>query len=254
MRNALADDLDLPFEAAAQIGAVAGSGDLLLQTFQRRREVLRRGLTQHALDCLPRQQQPQQNFFNPFSQAPQERQADYSRAPAPRKSEGTPTTKIVVMGDSMADWLAYGLEDAFADAPEIGIVRKHRTYSGLLRYETRTETTWAQVAREVIAAEKTNFVVMMLGVGHDATLGARRLLDPAAWTGPTLLALVLAAELGYVLLGSGQGDVMGRRVVAAKEVGIVLFGPYLLAVELASLLLAAALVAAYHVGRHAQGE
>ena len=98
------------------------------------------------------------------------------------------------------------------------------------------------------------FVVMMLGVGHDATLGARRLLDPAAWTGPTLLALVLAAELGYVLLGSGQGDVMGSRVVAAKEVGIVLFGPYLLAVELASLLLAAALVAAYHVGRHAQGE
>ena len=25
---------------------------------------------------------------------------------------------MVVFGDSMADWLAYGLEDAFADAPE----------------------------------------------------------------------------------------------------------------------------------------
>ena len=38
-------------------------------------------------------------------------------------------------------------------------------------------------------------------------------------------------------------------MIEAKEVGIRLFGPYLLAVELASLLLLAALVAAYHVGR-----
>ena len=93
------------------------------------------------------------------------------------------------------------------------------------------------------------FVVMMLGVGHDATLGARRVLDPGAWAGPALLALVLAAELGYVLLASGHGDAGGSRVVAAKEVGIRLFGPYLLAVELASLLLLAALVGAYHIGR-----
>ncbi|MBC7211954.1 MAG: NADH-quinone oxidoreductase subunit J, partial [Pseudomonas sp.] len=31
---------------------------------------------------------------------------------------------------------------------------------------------------------------------------------------------------------------------------VALFGPYLLAVELASLLLLGALVAAYHLGRH----
>ena len=30
------------------------------------------------------------------------------------------------MGDAMADWLAYGLEDAFSDAPEIAIVRKNK--------------------------------------------------------------------------------------------------------------------------------
>ena len=35
----------------------------------------------------------------------------------------------------MADWLAYGLEEAFADTPEIGVVRKNRPYSGLIRYE-----------------------------------------------------------------------------------------------------------------------
>jgi len=38
--------------------------------------------------------------------------------------------------------------------------------------------------------------------------------------------------------------------VDAKAVGVALFGPYLLAVELASMLLLAALVAAYHLGRH----
>jgi hypothetical protein len=50
---------------------------------------------------------------------------------APRKDA---TVKIVVMGDANADWLAYGLEDAFSKKTDIGIVRKHRTDSGLIRY------------------------------------------------------------------------------------------------------------------------
>ena len=55
----------------------------------------------------------------------------------------------------MADWLAYGLEDALADTPEFGVVRKHRTTSGLIRYDTRSETQdWAQAAREAIAADQ----------------------------------------------------------------------------------------------------
>jgi NADH-quinone oxidoreductase subunit J len=93
------------------------------------------------------------------------------------------------------------------------------------------------------------FVVMMLGVGRDATLGTRNALDPGAWLGPALLAAVLAAELAYVLVASGQGAAGASRIVAAKELGVRLFGPYLLAVELASLLLLAALVGAYHIGR-----
>ena len=88
---------------------------------------------------------------------------DHSRAPAavPRKDATTP---IVVMGDAMADWLAYGLEDALSEQPEFGIVRKHRTDSGLIRYDhRRTDIEWTQVAREIIAAEKPKFIVMMLG-------------------------------------------------------------------------------------------
>ena len=38
-------------------------------------------------------------------------------------------------------------------------------------------------------------------------------------------------------------------MVDAKAVGISLFGPYVLAVELASMLLLAGLVVAFHIGR-----
>src|SRR5687767_13619702 len=58
------------------------------------------------------------DFFQPFSRdyrdrdyyAPVERQADFSRAPAPRKVDPPPPNTVLVLGDSMADWLAYGLE------------------------------------------------------------------------------------------------------------------------------------------------
>jgi len=92
--------------------------------------------------------------------------ADSSRAPAPRRSDTTPTTKIVVFGDSMADWLAYGLEDAFGETPEIGILRKHRPGTGLIRTEVRGESyDWPSQAREMLNAEKPDFIMMMIGLG-----------------------------------------------------------------------------------------
>src|SRR5262249_13214715 len=91
-----------------------------------------------------------------------EQPPDYSHAP-PATPRMDATVKIVVMGDANADWLAYGLEDAFSEKPEIGIVRKHRTDSGLIHYDQRRDSEWPQVAREIIAAEKPNLVVMMIG-------------------------------------------------------------------------------------------
>jgi hypothetical protein len=91
-----------------------------------------------------------------------ERPPDYSHAPPATPREDA-TVKIVVMGDANADWLAYGLEDAFSEKPEIGIVRKHRTDSGLIKYDQRRDIEWPQVAREIIASEKPNVVVMMIG-------------------------------------------------------------------------------------------
>src|ERR1700758_5605878 len=53
------------------------------------------------------------DFFPPFQpQAPKRVYQDFSKAPAPEKREGTPERFVMVMGDGMADWLAYGLEDA----------------------------------------------------------------------------------------------------------------------------------------------
>jgi hypothetical protein len=94
---------------------------------------------------------------------------DYSHAPpaTPRKDA---TVKVVVMGDANADWLAYGLEDAFSEKAEIGIVRKHRTDSGLIRYDQRRDSEWPQVAREIIAAEKPKLMVMMIGNNDRQTI------------------------------------------------------------------------------------
>src|SRR5439155_10540116 len=106
-----------------------------------------------------------------------EQPPDYSHAPpaTPRKDA---TVKVVVMGDANADWLAFGLEDAFSEKPEIGIVRKHRTDSGLVRYDQRRESEWPQVAREIITAEKPKFVVMMIGNNDRQTI--REKAPPAA--------------------------------------------------------------------------
>jgi hypothetical protein len=89
--------------------------------------------------------------------------SDYSRAPGASQKKPEATTTVVVVGDANADWLGYGLEEAFAENPEIGIVRKHRTDSGLIRYDGRRDSDWAQAAREIIAAEKPKFIVMMVG-------------------------------------------------------------------------------------------
>lgn len=88
---------------------------------------------------------------------------DSAHAPGPAQKKPEATVPIVVMGDANADWLAYGLEDAFSEKPEIAIVRKHRTDSGLIRYDPRRDIDWAQAAHEIIAAEKPKYIVMMLG-------------------------------------------------------------------------------------------
>ena len=92
------------------------------------------------------------------------------------------------------------------------------------------------------------FVIMMLNLGPQATAQERQWFQPKMWGGPAILALVLIVELIFVLASGGR-QASAVSVVEPKQVGIALFGPYLLGVELASLLLLAGLVGAYHLGR-----
>jgi NADH-quinone oxidoreductase subunit J len=97
------------------------------------------------------------------------------------------------------------------------------------------------------------FVVMMLNLGEAVVEQEKRWLKWKVWAWPFLLSLLLFAALISVL-NVHQTHPAGLIVVDAKQVGIALYGPYLLAVELASMLLLAALVAAYHLGRHDEKE
>src|SRR6185437_2488500 len=82
------------------------------------------------------------------------------------------------------------------------------------------------------------FVVMMLNLGERAEAVERRWWTPGMWTGPVILAAILLAEVVDLLFAaSGTPPMSGT--VSPQQVGIVLFGPYLIGVELASLLLLA---------------
>ncbi len=110
-----------------------------------------------------------QQQWGPQSDQPREQQrvqvqGDPSRPPPPTLKPGV-TSNVMVFGDQLAEWLAYGLEDAFTETPELGIMRKMRPYTGLIRLETRWENyDWPQQAKEMLAADKPDVVVIMIGL------------------------------------------------------------------------------------------
>jgi NADH-quinone oxidoreductase subunit J len=96
------------------------------------------------------------------------------------------------------------------------------------------------------------FVIMMLNLGPQAAKKERQLLQPETWVGPAMLALVLLGELFYVFVS--RSVPYHVNMVGPQRVGITLLGPYLLGVELASILLLAGLVGAFHLGRSGENE
>ena len=67
------------------------------------------------------------------------------------------------------------------------------------------------------------------------------------WIAPSVMAAILLAQLLYVL-GGYEYDLVPVEV-GVMEVSALLFGPYVLAVELASILLLAGLISAYHLAK-----
>jgi len=90
------------------------------------------------------------------------------------------------------------------------------------------------------------FVVMMLNIGKRGAETEKQWLTPGIWWGPVALAAILLAEVVY--LAGNNSVTLAAAPIGPKEVAIALFGPYLIGVELASMLLLAGLVGAYHLG------
>lgn len=95
------------------------------------------------------------------------------------------------------------------------------------------------------------FVVMILDLGRDSEQRERRRMGWKTWVVPAALGAVLLAQFA-VALGSVK-ELASARYVGPKHVGISLYTDYLVGVELASLLLIAGLVAAFHIGFRAAG-
>src|SRR6478609_1382450 len=115
------------------------------------------------------------DFFAPFQQQQQAPKKvireDFSKAPPPEKRETVPERNVLVLGDAMADWLASGLEDAYAERPDMGVIRKHKTVSGLIKYQPKGDPAdWAAAARGILAAEKPDAIVVMLGLNDRVAL------------------------------------------------------------------------------------
>lgn len=96
------------------------------------------------------------------------------------------------------------------------------------------------------------FVMMLLNIGDRAVQMERAWLDGKAWIGPAILAAILVAELISILITRRNGGIPGE--VSPQRVGTALYGPYVLGVELVSMLLLAGIVGAYHLGWNAPGE
>jgi NADH-quinone oxidoreductase subunit J len=92
------------------------------------------------------------------------------------------------------------------------------------------------------------FVIMMLNLKAEAVEQERQWLSRGIIIGPAFLSLVLLGEVVYVLVSGGSSSGT-YNMVDAKAVGMSLYGPYVIGVELSGILLMAGIVGAYHLGR-----
>jgi NADH-quinone oxidoreductase subunit J len=98
------------------------------------------------------------------------------------------------------------------------------------------------------------FAVMIFNINQTDIDREKHWLTWQSWVGPTLLVLVLLGEIIFVILSHDNWSTNSLsaaqiELVDARAVGTLLFGPYLLAVEIASFLLLAGLVGGYHLAK-----
>ena len=106
----------------------------------------------------------------PRHRQPREREpANITAPPPPQKSEITPAKTGIVIGDSMAEWLAYGLEQTYAESAAVGVVRKVRPSTGLIDPCKGEPRKWLE---QSLAGEKPVFVAIMVGMNDRRSMPA----------------------------------------------------------------------------------
>lgn len=93
------------------------------------------------------------------------------------------------------------------------------------------------------------FVVMMLNLGKQTALQEKEWLQLKVWAGPSLLSLILLAEM-IILLFQPPSTGVAAGVVSPRQVSMSLYGEYIIAVELVGFLMMAGIVGAAHIGKH----
>ncbi|WP_051952606.1 SGNH/GDSL hydrolase family protein [Methylocapsa aurea] len=102
------------------------------------------------------------------TERPAERTSEKSGEKAAEKPAVAPSYFVAVLGDSLAQLLQQGLGEAFADRPEVAILRKAKESSGLVRDDFYD---WTKAAQDLLASgEKIDFAVMMIGSNDRQTL------------------------------------------------------------------------------------
>lgn len=92
------------------------------------------------------------------------------------------------------------------------------------------------------------FTVMLLNRGEGEIDRERRWIREAGWVGPVVLAGMLVVEFSVLVFDAGELGQTGG-AVGPKALGYALFGPYIVGVVIASFLLVAGLIGAFHLGR-----
>ena len=90
------------------------------------------------------------------------------------------------------------------------------------------------------------FVTMMLNIGIERKTEKKWLL-PRMWIVPSLLAVILLFDF-ILAIKNVHASPSGNQAILPKQVGISLFSTYLLAVEIAAILLMAGVIGAFHLG------
>jgi len=92
------------------------------------------------------------------------------------------------------------------------------------------------------------FVIMMLNLKAEAVTQEHTWLTRGIVIGPAILSFILLGQLLYVVTSGGMSAAT-YPTVDAKAVGMSLYGPYVIGVELSGILLMSGIVGAYHLGR-----